>query len=324
MRAAARRKARIGGCPVLAFGSRKALAIGEAMIEMADVGNETYRRGFAGDTFNTAWHMAQLLGDAAEVGFVTKVGMDSVSDAFVEQSQQDGLDVSGIGRSEARTMGLYMIELDGVERSFQYWRDTSAARLLADDLEWLEQAVTGAGLIHLSGITLAILSEPARETLFEALTKARAQGAIVSFDPNVRPRLWRSAEETRAVLARFNTLTDIALPSFDDESALWGEESPVQTVERLRRAGVVEIAVKNGAAALTAFCDDHLSEVPTQSVDGVRDTSGAGDAFNAGYLSARFKGCHQEKAVHWGQRTAGEVIRHFGARIPKDRVPEID
>lgn len=75
-------------------------------------------------------------------------------------------------------MGLYPIELDGVERSFPYWRSDAAARLLADDPDWLDRAFSGQGLIHLSGITVAILSDPARDRAIAALERARNDPAL--------------------------------------------------------------------------------------------------------------------------------------------------
>ncbi|WP_171241181.1 sugar kinase [Ruegeria sp. HKCCA5491] len=309
---------------MLSFTSNKAVAIGEAMIEMADLGDGSYKRGFAGDTFNTAWHMAQILGEKASIGFVTKVGTDKVSSAFLKQLDEDGLVTDGIGRVTGRTMGLYMIELDGVERSFQYWREASAARLLAEDRDWLQQVVEGAGLIHLSGITLAILSAQARAVLWDVLAEARSANALVSFDPNIRPRLWSSAEETRETIARFNQITDIAFPSFDDEQGLWGDASPAHTVERLGAAGISEVVVKNGPAPMTALAEGQTTTTETPKVEGIRDTSGAGDAFNAGYLSARLSGQPQAAAIAWGQKLSGEVIRHYGARIPKPAVPRFE
>ncbi|WP_254429255.1 MULTISPECIES: sugar kinase [unclassified Ruegeria] len=309
---------------MLSFTSNKAVAIGEAMIEMADLGDGSYKRGFAGDTFNTAWHMAQILGEKASIGFVTKVGTDKVSSAFLKQLDEDSLVTDGIGRVTGRTMGLYMIELDGVERSFQYWREASAARLLAEDRDWLQQVVEGAGLIHLSGITLAILSAQARAVLWDVLAEARSANALVSFDPNIRPRLWSSADETRETIARFNQITDIAFPSFDDEQGLWGDASPAHTVERLGAAGISEVVVKNGPAPMLALADSQITTSETPKVEGIRDTSGAGDAFNAGYLSARLSGKPQAAAIAWGQKLSGEVIRHYGARIPKAAMPRFE
>ncbi len=306
---------------MLTFKSPKVAAIGEAMIEMAVVGENQYRRSFAGDTFNTAWHMAQVLGETAQVAFVTCVGTDTVSDRFVAQLKDDGLATSGVRCVADRNMGLYLIELDGVERSFHYWRNASAAKLLADDQEWLDAAIEGAGLIHISGITLAILSADARTRLLDALKKARSTGARVSFDPNIRPMLWASVDETRSTVSDFLKLTDIALPSFDDEQTLWGDASPAVTIGRITSAGVSEVVVKNGAGPtfMRNTTDEFILETPT--IADIRDTSGAGDAFNAGYLAARLTGRTVGDAIGCGQKLSGEVIQHFGARIPKGSIP---
>jgi 2-dehydro-3-deoxygluconokinase len=308
---------------MLDFKSRKTVAIGEAMVELAPVGGGHYRRGYAGDTFNTAWHMAQMLRSQANVGLVTRVGQDRISDAFVAELTADGLDVSGIGRDPVRAMGLYLIALDGVERSFHYWRDTSAARGLATDPDVLAQALGGAGLIHLSGITLAILPAADRETLLDALARARMSGARVSFDPNIRPRLWSSSDEVRQVIPRVLALTDIALPSFDDEAAVWGDATPAATIARLTAAGIGEVAVKDGAGPVSVLSGGQITVVPTPQVQDIRDTTGAGDGFNAGYLGARLLGQAPDKAVIAGQSFSAEVIRHFGARLPKALVPHL-
>lgn len=308
---------------MLTFRFPHVVAIGEAMVELAPLGGDLYRRGIAGDTFNTAWHMARLLGDAARVGFLTRVGRDRLSDAFVAELAGDGLDASGITRDPERSMGLYMIELDGVERSFHYWRQTSAARRLADDPVHLAASLREAGLIHLSGITLAILAPEARETLLGVLAAVRTEGAIVSFDPNIRPSLWASETEIGETVARMLAMTDIALPSFDDEAAHWSDTTPAATVDRLRAAGVREIVVKNGAGNVCGAAEGVLFAVPTPPVEAIRDTTGAGDAFNAGYLAARLAGHTPAQAVTAGQRLSAEVIRTVGARAARDRIGRV-
>ena len=307
---------------MLTFRSPKTVAIGEAMIEMAVIGDDTYRRSFAGDTFNTAWHMAQLMGASGSVGFVTKVGHDASSNAFIQQLARDGLKTTCVEQISDRKMGLYMIALEGTERHFQYWRSQSAARLLAEDPDWLATAIGDAGLIHLSGITLAILTEDARDLLWDVLSTARDHGARLSFDPNVRPQLWTSRQDTKRTLSRFFEITDIALPSFDDEAKLWGDVSPRMTLERLKGVGISEIAIKNGAGVVIATSDAKTITVDTPAVSGIRDTSGAGDAFNAGYLAARLIGRDQYHAIKDGQLMSSEVIQHFGARIPKTHIPK--
>lgn len=295
-------------------------AIGEAMVEMAPIGGGLYRRGFAGDTFNTVWHMAHWLGDRAEVGLITRVGQDRLSDAFVAFMAEDGLTVSGVSRDPSRPMGLYMIELDGVERSFHYWRDTSAARRLADDGTALALALEGVGLAHLSGITLAILAPEARETLFAVLRDFRAKGGLVSFDPNIRPRLWGSDAEMRETLSRMLGGCDIALPSLDDERTHFGDADAKAVIARMAGLGAGEVVVKDGAGPVTLHNEGRDTVLPTPPLDGIVDTTGAGDGFNAGYLAARVAGCDGASSVAAGQRMAAAVLAQHGALAPKEAI----
>lgn len=296
----------------------KVVAVGEAMVEMAPVDGGLYRRGFAGDTFNTLWHLTHLLGADYDCGYVTKVGQDALSDSFVDDLHQNGVNVAHMGRDPLRSMGLYLIQLDGVERSFHYWRSTSAARGIADDADWLAQAIAGARLIHLSGITVAILPEAGRATLLDALQTARANGATVAFDPNIRPQLWSSEDEARHTLTRFMSAADIALPSFDDEQRFFGDACPQTTIARFAAEGVGEVIVKNGADSVLVHANGATLEIATPQVTDIRDTSGAGDAFNAGYLASRLMGQFPSDAVRLGQITAARTIQHLGARLPVD------
>lgn len=303
---------------ILELSHKTVVGIGEAMVEFAPVGDSLYRRGFGGDTLNTCWHMAQLLGDRRRVGFFTRVGADPYSSQFLEFLESSGLHASRILRDPTRNIGLYVISLAGAERSFTYWRDTSAARRLADDRGALDGAIADAGLIHLSGITLAIVGETGRLNLLSALDVARSRGAIVSFDPNVRLRLWLDAETLRRSTRAMMDVADIALPSFDDEAQVWGDADPQATAARIGAYGVPEIVVKNGAADVTVSVGGGVRSIPTRAASEIRDTTGAGNSFNAGYLAGRVVGMTPLQSCALGQQVAGEVISHFGALAPKE------
>jgi len=302
--------------PARLWRGRRILGVGEAMVEFAPVGDNLYRRGFAGDTLNTCWHMAQLLGDRAEIGYLTRVGTDPFSSQFVDFVAANGIDASTIERDPQRTIGLYVICLAGTERSFSYWRETSAARRLADDVEALRVSVNDCALIHVSGITLGVIGDTGRKNLFRALARARASGTVISFDPNVRVRLWADVAELRLATQNMLAITDIALPSFDDEALVWGDADPEVTVARIAALGVDEVVVKNGADDVALRLGEVSWRTPTPPKTDILDTTGAGDSFNAGYLAARFIGMDPLAACALAQGVAGEVIRCFGALAP--------
>jgi 2-dehydro-3-deoxygluconokinase len=138
-------------------------------------------------------------------------------------------------------------------------------------------------------------------------------------DANYRPRGWAGdAARARAVLARFWGLAHIALPTFDDEAALWSDQAPAATIARLARLGPSEIAVKLGAeGALVAAGAGPPVAVPVAAAVEAVDTTAAGDSFNAAYLAARLAGAAPAEAARAGNALAGIVIRHRGAIAPR-------
>ncbi|SLN20153.1 sugar kinase [Roseisalinus antarcticus] len=292
-------------------------AIGECMIEMAPTGPAgLYRMGFAGDTLNTAWYLRQLLPAADRIDYVTAVGRDAASDQMLDFLRGADLGVDHIARSSDRTVGLYMIQLQDGERSFSYWRGQSAARTLADDPAALTEALSGADLAVFSGITLAILPPAGREALLEALAELRGRGGTIVFDPNLRPRLWASPSEMTGAITRAAAVSDIALPSHEDEAAWFGDADPEATAARYAGSGVGCVIVKNGPGPVLARVAGVQTWHETQAVETVVDTTAAGDSFNAGYLAAQLQGRSIDEAVAAAAGLAGRVIRSHGALVP--------
>ncbi len=290
-------------------------SVGECMIELS-AGDSGWKMGHGGDTFNTLWVLKALLPQAVGADYVSAFGTDPFSKQQIAFMAANGIGVSHSPRLEAYHPGLYAITLDGAERSFTYWRSQAAARHLADDPAALEKSLASRGLVYFSGVTLAILEEAARRVLLQALAAARSKGALIAFDPNYRPRLWAGGAQARAAIATALPHVDIALPTFPDEQALYGDTTPQETAARLVRAGVGEVVVKNGAEAALVRAAGLSSEIPAIRVEHPLDTTGAGDSFNGGYLAARLQGMEPAVAAECAHRVAAATVKVYGALAP--------
>ncbi|MBB4120883.1 sugar kinase [Martelella radicis] len=292
------------------------LCVGECMVEMAPREDGAYTRGFAGDTFNSAWYLARTLPDDFTVDYFTGAGTDTVSDEMLTFMEKAGVGTSSVRRIDERTVGLYMIALKNGERSFSYWRGQSAAKLLAEDPDVLSAALKGRGLVLFSGITMAVVNEEHRQTLFDLLAEARAAGTVIAFDPNMRARLWPSREVMAETIMKAAAVSDIVLPSFDEDGAVFGDENPEATIARYRAAGVKTVIVKNGPDTIHAEdeTDGPVTFKPTPS-ENVVDTTAAGDSFNAGLIAALMTGAPLVEALEQGSALSARVIGARGALV---------
>jgi 2-dehydro-3-deoxygluconokinase len=178
--------------------------------------------------------------------------------------------------------------------------------------------------LYFSGVTLAVLAAEARQRFRAALAAARSRGRLVAFDTNYRPALWPDPIAARTVFAEFLPVISLALPTFEDEQAVWGDGDSETTARRYAAAGVAEVAVKRGARGCTLSFGGGLVDVPVaQSVKAV-DTTAAGDGFNAGYLAARLTGASPEQAARAGHGLAGAVVQYPGAIIPRAATPHLE
>lgn len=279
------------------------------MLELARDG-DSWRLGYGGDTLNTAIHLARA---GIETAYLTALGADPFSADLKSQWRREGLDTALVLTDPARHPGLYAINTDAAgERSFTYWRGDSAARNLfgCDGIAAALAEAEKADLLGFSLITLAILPPAAREQLYALARRSRARGGHVAFDGNYRPRLWRSADEARAARDAAIACATIGLPSLDDETLLSGEPDADAVARHWMGLECDETIVKLGARGCRL--PDGTVLPPPQILNPV-DTSGAGDAFNGGYLAARMNGASVEEAALAGHRLGGWCVMRRGA-----------
>lgn len=296
----------------------RVISIGECMVEMSRGGDGRFSLAYGGDTFNTAVYIARA---GMAVAYATVLGDDPYSTGIRSLAHLEGVATDLIATAKGRMPGLYVIETDTAgERTFWYWRDRAPARELFDlpAGDDVAAAMLQAGAVYFSGVTLSLYSQTGLAAFDAALRAARASGVKIIMDSNYRPRGWGGdTARARAVFERFWRLADIALPTFDDEQALWGDASPDETISRLAALGIPEIVVKNGPKGARVLHHATLTEAPCPATLTPVDTTAAGDSFNGGYLAARLADAAPLQAAEIGHRLAAAVIQHRGAIVPR-------
>lgn len=292
------------------------ICIGEAMAELR-LKDGAMAHGYAGDIFNAAVYLRRLLPAGHQVQFLSRVGTDTFSQEFLSLMADEGIDAGQIDRDPDRNIGIYLVSTDAAgERSFEYWRSQSAARQMFNT--GAPQVDTRPGdIVFLSAITLAVISAEARLRLLTWLTSLRRQGVRVAFDSNYRPRLWVSVAEARQAISAFWAITDIALPSVDDEMALYGDADEAAVLARFQAGGHLTGALKRGAKGPLGLGQAAGHEGDFRPAAKVVDTTAAGDSFDAGFLAGFAQGASPADCLMGGHKMAAEVIGWPGAIIPR-------
>jgi 2-dehydro-3-deoxygluconokinase len=273
-------------------------------------GEGLYQLGAAGDSFNTAVYLAR---QGVSVDYLTCLGEDRVSLLILQRIADEGIGSGRIRILSGRNAGLYLVDNDpDGERHFTYWRENSAARSLFEQ----PADLGGIGAFYFTGITLAVVQEN-MDGFLRGLSRLKEDACDILFDPNYRPALWSTTEAAREAVRRVLPYCDTVLPTLEDEALLWSIDEVKACWDFYAGQGVSEIVVK--APDLTAHAWTGKTHV-TRAAARVEplDTTGAGDAFNAGYLAVRLGGGTAEEALERAQALAARVVRNQGAILPRD------
>ncbi|WP_414445403.1 sugar kinase [Burkholderia sp. 22PA0106] len=292
------------------------LAFGEAMVEFnqSQPGSPQYLQGFGGDTSNFCIAAAR---QGAHTGFVSAVGQDHFGRLLLDLWRREQVDTALVRIDAAAPTGVYFVSHGEHGHAFDYLRAGSAAsRYAPGDLPL--DAIAAAQVIHLSGISFAI-SASACDSAFAAIDHARANGVRVSFDTNLRLKLWPLAR-ARAVMMEALRRTDICLPSWDDVTLLTGHEQRDAIVDALLDCGPAVVALKLGKEGAYVATPDERRVVPGFAVDAL-DATGAGDCFGGAFVARIVAGDDPFEAARYANAAAALSTRGYGAVAP---IPDAD
>jgi 2-dehydro-3-deoxygluconokinase len=262
------------------------------------------RLRIAGAESNFAVGLARL---GVSVAWISRLGADRLGALVRGALEPEGVDLRWVAEDPDAPTGLfYKWRADG-RTSVGYYRHGSAAsRLTPADVP--DEALAGADLVHLTGITMA-LGEGPRALVIDVARRARAAGAVVTFDPNYRPALWESPAAAAAAMEPVLEHVDWYLCGAAEGETLLGVRDPEAVLAALGVRGAVVRVGEEGALVASG---GEVSEVRPPSTEQVVDEIGAGDAFAAGFAYGLLQGWEPERCTHAANVIAAAALRGTG------------
>lgn len=293
------------------------IALGEPMIEFNQTrpGVPEYHQGFGGDTSNAAIAAAR---QGARVAYLTRIGDDDFGRLLLELWQREGVATEHIVHDPDAHTGIYFVAHGPDGHRFTYMRAGSAASRMTPENMPLAP-IARAHWLHVSAISQAI-SPNACDTVAAAIELARANGVRVSYDANLRLRLW-PLERAKTVIEQTISRTDLFLPSVDEAQTLSGALGIGHIFEWCFSHGARTVVLKCAAdGAWVAERGGMPQHVPAKQVSPV-DATGAGDCFDGSLIARLAAGDSLLDAVKYANVAAALSTQGWGAIEP---IPHAD
>lgn len=289
------------------------ITIGEAMIAFNPGSTgpmkfvNQFEKKVGGAELNVAIGCSRL---GLSCGYISKLGNDEFGKHIRTFARGEGIDVSQVDLVDGYPTSLNFKEImeDGNVRTF-YYRDKSP--VLAMEPEQLDETYfQEAKILHLTGIFPAI--DPKNMAVFDrAIALAQKHGVKISFDPNIRLRLW-SRQEARKTLLSILPHVDILLAGDEEMEIIIGEKDPKPIIEKLKDFNISYIIIKQGEHGSAGYHNGEYLEAPPVKVAKVTDTVGAGDGFDAGAIYGILQGWDLRGILKFANTIGSMVVEVIG------------
>ncbi|MET0346227.1 MAG: sugar kinase [Casimicrobiaceae bacterium] len=295
------------------------VALGEPLVEFNQAKADdphTYLQGFGGDTSNMAIAAARV---GARAGYVTRVGDDAFGRMFVALWQREGVATDGVAVDADAATGVYFVTHGPQGHEFSYLRAGSAASRMAPS-NLPREVIRAARILHVSGISQAI-SASACDAALAAMDEARSAGVRVSYDTNLRLKLW-PLPRARAVILASLARCDYCVPSLDDARLLFDTADEAAIIDACHRAGAPIVVLKCGARGCMVSIGVRREAIAAHSVASV-DATGAGDCFDGAFAARLVAGDDPFGAARYANAAAALATTGYGAVAPLPRDADV-
>jgi 2-dehydro-3-deoxygluconokinase len=268
-----------------------------------------FSRVTAGAELNVAVGLTRL---GLRVGYISRVGRDSFGKFLLAFLDREGIDRSHVVEDVEHPTGFMLKGLasDGLDPIVEYFRRGSAAShmSLTDNPA---AYCASARHLHLTGISPA-LSETTKELTFQMAREAKAAGRTVSFDPNLRPRLWSSQQVMIDALNQLASHADLVLPGLAEGELLTGQKGAASIADFYMGLGAKQVVIKLGPQGAYYADAARRGTIAGIAVEKIIDTVGAGDGFAVGVISALLEGQTLAEAAARGNAVGARVVQFPG------------
>ena len=289
---------------VILVGEPMALFIAEEQGTLDTV--TRFTRSAAGAEMNVAIGLKRL---EHEVCYITKLGMDPFGKYLIDFLNGEGIDTSKICFDDHYPTAFQLkAKTDEGDPDVAYYRNGSAAsNITVDDVDGID--MKGFDHFHLTGIFPAI-SDSSRATLLYLIEKAQNNGLTTSFDPNLRPSLWKNKEQMIEMINKIAFKCETVLPGISEGRILTGFEHESDIADFYLRRGVKNVVIKMGPKGAYVKTKTEEKYIDGYKVEKVIDTVGAGDGFAVGFLSGLLEKESIDNCAHRANAIGAIQVMH--------------
>ncbi|RII32470.1 sugar kinase [Clostridium chromiireducens] len=285
------------------------ITIGDAMIAMCPqekgpiIFCDTFKRKLGGAELNVAMGCARL---GLKSGWISRLGNDDFGKHILKTARGEGIDTSEVQLVDGYPTSVYFREVlaDGSSRSFYYREKSPTSTMKCEDLN--EEYFKSAKVLHITGVFPSITNNN-QEIILEAVKLAKKNNLTVSFDPNIRLKMW-TKEEAKEYIEKLLTDVDILLIGDEEIEILLGDVTIEDAIKTFHGYGIGKVVVKKGAKGALGSDGENIYEVDAIKPKALVDTVGAGDGFAAGFLNALIKGETLEGCVRYANAVGSLVV----------------
>lgn len=285
------------------------ITIGDAMVAMCPKEKgpilfcNTFERKIGGAELNVAIGCSRL---GLKSGWISRLGQDDFGKHILKTVRGEGIDTSQIELVEGYQTSVYFREVmaNGDSRSFYYREKSPTSTMTAESLD--ENYFRNSKVLHITGVFPSI-NDNNKEILLKAVELAKKNNLLISFDPNIRLKMWTKSQ-AREFINKFLSEVDILLVGDEEISILIDEEDTNEAIKKFHDMGIDKVVVKRGAKGAIGSDGSNIYDVAAIKPKALIDTVGAGDGFAAGFLSAYLKGDSFEESIEFANAVGSLVV----------------